>query len=89
MFESKAFWVTQYLVLVVFWLATLALLAAGQGSHIIVTIAEIVLAAHVLELPIAFRILKGRIVAPARVVLLTLLFGVTWWWPASRGVFDS
>lgn len=47
----------------------------------------IVIAIHVLELPMAFIFLRARPVAPARVIIATLLFGFTWWIPTRRGIY--
>ena len=87
MLDNKPFWALQNLVLIAFWLAALALIGSGHGGHWLVTAAAVILAAHVLELPLAFMVLRGRGAAPLRVVLMTLVFGYTWWLPARRGVY--
>lgn len=87
MLDNKALWLAQNLALVVFWLAALGLLAAGHAQHWLVLVAAVILAAHVLELPLAFMVLRGRGAAPLRVTFMTLLFGYTWWLPARRGVY--
>ena len=88
MLDNKALWMAQNLVLVVFWLAALGLLAMGQSHHWLVLVAAVIFAAHILELPLAFRVLRGRGAAPLRVVGMTLLFSFTWWLPARRGVYS-
>jgi hypothetical protein len=87
MLDNKALWLAQNLALIVFWLAALGLLAVGQSRHWLVLAAAVIFAAHVLELPLAFAVLRGRGAAPGRVALMTLLFGYTWWLPARRGVY--
>ena len=63
------------------------LLGLGQSGHFVVLLAGVILVAHVLELPLAFRVLKPRNPAPLRVLLGTFLFGFTWWLPAKRGIY--
>jgi hypothetical protein len=87
MLDNKALWVAQNIALVVFWLAAIGLLATGQSQHWLVLLAAVILAAHVLELPLAFLVLRGRQASPPRVMLMTLLFGYTWWLPARRGIY--
>jgi hypothetical protein len=87
MLDTKGLWLVQNLALVAFWLAAIGLLAAGQPHHWLVLLAAVILAAHVLELPLAFMALRGRGASPLRVILLTLAFGYTWWLPARRGVY--
>lgn len=87
MLDNKMLWLAQNLALMAFWLAALALLALGQSGHWLVLLAAVILAAHVLEVPLAFMLLRGRNAAPLRLVLMTLLFGYTWWLPARRGIY--
>ena len=87
MLDNKGFWLVQNLVLVVFWLAAIVFYATGQSHHWLVLAAVVIFAAHILELPLAFMVLRGRNAAPLRVTLMTLLFGYTWWLPARRGVY--
>jgi hypothetical protein len=58
----------------------------GQVTHVAVRLTLAILVAHVLELPLAFRMLKDRQPRAARVVVATLLFGLLWWLPARRGL---
>ena len=85
--NSKPFWIAQNLALLVLYGVASALCGSGQSDHIVVLIAAVVLVAHVLEIPVAFKILKDRNPAPLRVVLGTFLFGFTWWLPAKRGIY--
>jgi hypothetical protein len=87
MLDNKAFWALQNLALIAFWLAALVLIGDGRSGHWLVIVAAVVLAAHVLELPLAFMVLRGRNAVPLRVALMTLAFGYTWWLPARRGVY--
>jgi len=87
MFDKKSFWLAQNLAIAVFWLAALVLALSGPPMHRLVLVALVIFAAHVLELPLAFRMLRGRDASALRVCLMTLLFGFTWWVPARRGVY--
>ncbi len=89
MIKSKGFWIVQNVVIVAFWLAAVTLLATGQSQHRLVLLAAIILAAHVLELPLAFGVLRGRGVSPIKTLLLTLVFGFTWWLPVRRGIYAA
>lgn len=87
MLNNRNFWFAQMIVLLALYGAALLLALQGHGiEHIVVRIAVIVLAAHVLEVPIAFYVLKARKPQPLRLVVATLLFGLVWWLPARRGL---
>lgn len=87
MTQTKGFWMVQMAALLVLY--TVAGLQFSQGHtdtrQILVT--ALILGAHVLELPLAFYMLKGRNAQPLRVIVATLLFGLLWWVPAKRGIF--
>lgn len=85
--NGKAFWLLQNLVLLALYAAASVLVGLGQTSHLVVLLAGAVLIAHLLEIPLAFRLLRERRPAPLRVVLATILFGFTWWLPAKRGIY--
>jgi hypothetical protein len=87
MLGNKRLWQAQNFALVLFWLAAIGLLVMGQSHHWLVLVAAVILAAHMLELPLAFMVLRGRGAAPLRVTIMTLLFGYTWWLPARRGIY--
>ncbi len=87
MLDSMGFWLAQNCALGLFYLVAAGLLASGQTHHWVVLVAAVLLAAHVLELPLAFRVLRERQASAPRVLLLTVLFGFTWWLPARRGIY--
>lgn len=87
MLNNRAFWYANILGLGLIYLAALVLLVQGQTSHWIVLLAGIILAAHVLELPLAFSALKSKNPDPLRVIALTVIVGLLWWVPAKRGLF--
>lgn len=87
MLDNKGLWLVQNIALAVFYLVAVGLLAVGQPHHWVVLVAAVLLAAHVLELPLAFLVLRGRQASPLRVLMMTFLFGYTWWLPARRGLY--
>ena len=87
MLDKPLFWTSQMARLIAVYLVAAWKLLQGDSSHIIVIIAAVLLAAHALEIPLAWRVLKDRAPSPARLLPLTLLFGLIWWIPARRGIF--
>jgi hypothetical protein len=87
MFNDRRFWVVVMAAIVALYLTAIIAALAGQTAHAAVRVTLIFLVAHLFELPIAFRQLKSRNAAPARVILATLVFGAAWWVPARRGLF--
>ena len=86
MFNTRGFWLSQMLVLILFYGAAIVLSLNGLTSHFAVKVAMVLLAAHVLEIPLAFYVLRGRNPRALRVMIATLLFGLIWWIPAKRGL---
>ena len=89
MLDSKPFWTFVNLGAIVFWLGALYLLLTGQQGHVIVLIAALFLVVHVLELPVAFRLLRRRGFPAATIFIMTMIYGFTWWLPAQRGVHQA
>ena len=85
--NNRNFWFAPMAALLALYGAALLLILQGQTpEHVVVRLALIALAVHVLEIPLAFYLLKGRKPRTLRVVLGTLLFGLIWWLPARRGL---
>ena len=89
MLDDRRFWYGLMAALLAIYAAGAVVALAGHPTHALVRLSLILLAAHVLELPLAFRALRGRPLQRARVVLATLVFGGVWWIPARRGVFAT
>ena len=87
MMNNKSFWGVQMAALSLLYVSALWVFLAGEHTHPTVLISALLLAAHALEIPLAFYVLKGRSASAARVIPLTLLFGLIWWIPARRGIF--
>lgn len=87
MLKNKAFWLLHNIVVIAFWLTALAFIATGQTERRLVLVAAIVFVLHVVELPVAFRVLRGRNLSPLRIFTMTMLFGYTWWLPVRLGAY--
>ncbi len=87
MLNKPLFWTSQMALLIAVYLFAAFKLVQGDSAHIVVTIAAVLLIAHALEIPLAWRVLKDRAPSVARLLPLTLLFGLIWWIPARRGIF--
>ncbi|HUR40641.1 MAG TPA: hypothetical protein VM240_05680 [Verrucomicrobiae bacterium] len=89
MLDNRNFWLANMAVLLVIYAIGLALALEGQFGHVMVRLSAIILAAHLLEIPLAFRQLKDRKPNPLKAALLTFVFGLVWWVPARRGIFTA
>ncbi len=89
MSEKKAFWQFNNMALLAIYAAALVLLLSGQGGHLIVLLAGLILAAHVLEIPYAWYVLRDKDGSRLRQAAGTLLFGFTWWLPAKKGIYGA
>jgi len=87
--DKPWFWYPAHCVQIAFWLTALWLLCSGHSGHWVVSLATTMLISHIVELPLVFRMLRERKPAAARVIPLTILFGLTWFVPARRGVFAA
>ncbi|MDO9451670.1 MAG: hypothetical protein Q7J29_02300 [Stagnimonas sp.] len=87
MTNTKGFWIVQMVGLTAFYAWAAMHFLQGDSGHRSVLVAAIILGLHVLEVPLAFVMLKGRNAQPLRVIACTLLFGLIWWVPAKRGIF--
>ncbi len=86
MTNKRNFWLALMAATLLFWLAALTVFLTEQTLQRIVIVALIVLGLHLLEIPIAFRVLRARRPQPLRLIVATLLFGVLWLAPARRGL---
>ena len=88
MTNSKSFWGVQMAALLLVYALALFIGLSGQHDHIIVKIGVILLIAHALEIPLSLYMLRGRSASLPRLLVMTLLFGLVWWIPARRGIFQ-
>lgn len=87
MLDNRNFWLAAMGAIVLLYAGALWMALQGHPAHPLVRISIIFLLAHVLELPLAFRMLRDRKPDRRRVTAATLVFGAAWWVPARRGVF--
>ena len=87
MLDKKGFWIACCAVIALTYAAAIVLAAQYGFAHRAVRLALIMLAVHLLEIPLAFKRLAGKNAQPLRVAALTFLFGAAWWVPARRGLF--
>ena len=87
MLDNRNFWLAIMAAIALLYAGALWMVLQGHPAHPLVRISIIVVLAHVLELPLAFRALRGRNANPGRVTVATLVFGAAWWLPARRGLF--
>ncbi|MDX1497295.1 MAG: hypothetical protein R3352_07060 [Salinisphaeraceae bacterium] len=88
MLETKQFWQVQNAFLIAWYMISAALIVMGRADHWAVIISAVILAAHLLEIPLAMHKLKDKNPAFGRLALGTLLFGYTWWVPAKKGIYQ-
>lgn len=88
MLNQKPFWLVQMIGLSALYAYSLWLALSGQPTHMAVLVSALLLGAHVLEIPLAMSQLKAKQPSMARLIPLTILFGLIWWIPARRGVFE-
>lgn len=87
MAKTRGFWLSQMLLVTVLYAAAILLYMNGMHSHLVVKIALITLAAHLIEIPVAFHVLRDRQPQALRLIIATFFFGLLWWIPAKRGLF--
>jgi hypothetical protein len=87
--RSRPFWLLSNIVLLAFHIvATYTLLINPDAFGLIwIKVWLIMFIAHFLELPIAFLATKERPASMVQTILMTMLFGFTWWLPVRLGVF--
>ena len=89
MMDSKAFWLVNNAALLAIYGVAATLFSQGQDSHWLVILAAVILVAHVLEIPLAMKVLKDKNPSMGRLIAGTVLFGFTWWLPAKKGVYQA
>jgi hypothetical protein len=89
MLDKKGLWYFLMFGAIVLWGAVIWLgyilfphSAVGKAVPFILT-----LMLHVSEIPISWKIGRAKGISRSRVIILTAIFGFTWWLPVKRGVF--
>ena len=86
MTNNKNFWLAQMIGAGIIYTIAAVMCLQGHGDSRLVLVVGIILGLHVLEIPLAFNMLKGRNAQPLRIIAMTFLFGLLWWIPARRGI---
>jgi hypothetical protein len=86
MTASPLLWNVLRLVLLAWYAVALSLAVSAQPLHGWVVFILILLAVHLLEIPHALRVLRGRPISRPYLMLFTFLFGFLWWLPLERGI---
>lgn len=87
MVDNKTFWLAANVLTVLLHIIGIGCYLVQGVENPIAVLWLIVVAIHVLELPMAFVAVKDRDIAIGGVVVMTIVFGFTWWVPARRGVY--
>lgn len=91
MFKSRLFWLFNNLMILLVHLvgATLLFTGARPWTDPIILIWLAVVAVHALEVPMAFSATQERPQSLFKTVLMTLIFGFTWWLPVRLGIYGN
>lgn len=84
---NKQFWLMSNAVTIVLHVAGVAFYFAQGFDSWIAQLWAIIVAIHVLEIPMALMAVQDRGLSPGATAIKTLIFGFTWWVPARRGVY--
>jgi len=87
MANSRGFWLAMNLAVLLVYALGGWMALQGQPDHWLSLLAAITLALHLLELPLAWMQLREQNPALLRWLLMTLIFGLTWWVPAKNGLY--
>ncbi len=90
MANNKNFWLAMNAFLSLWYIAVFGyvLFMGGAWSEWVPMVTLVILAAHVLEIPLAWKMVSPRNPALGRLLVMTTLFGLTWWIPASKGIYS-
>lgn len=87
--HRKEFWLTLMALCLLFYGRALWHVIEGETGALSVIIAAIIIGLHILEVPMALRLLRNRNPNPIKVSALTIVFGLLWLIPARRGIFTA
>lgn len=86
MTNNRNFWYALMFGALALYAVACYLALQGPPYPRLVYVVAILLALHVLEIPMAWAKLKEQNPQPLRLVVATILFGLLWWVPARRGL---
>lgn len=88
MLERREFWLTINAFTLAIHLAGAGLLLTGSSlGHPLVLVWLVLVALHVLEIPVSLKAVGPRPINVLVILGNTLLFGFTWWLPVRMGVY--
>lgn len=87
--KSKVFWIIINVLALGLFLAGLGLLIFVSPHWIGAVVVLGILLLHIFELKTALRIGRLKNLPDARIWLMTLAFGFTWWLPLKNGIYKS
>lgn len=87
--DKPMFWATLIFGLSLFYVVAAVIALRGEPHDRMVIVALVLVGLHVLEMPMAWFKLRALKPSPIRFLVLTLLYGLLWWVPASRGLSHS
>ncbi len=88
MLEKKGFW---YLLMggalaLWTWAILAGLVFSSSASGLALVVLAALLVTHVAEIPVSYRVGRENGLSTSRVVVMTVIFGFTWWVAVKRGV---
>ena len=93
MTQSKSFWYGNMAAVGVLWLyilyGFLFPFDKGTANTIWLITSLAIIGGHILELPVSIPIGNKAEVPLPKTVVLTILFGFTWWLPVKKGILTS
>lgn len=87
--DNRRFWLGCNLVLLILHVLGVFFYVRDGFEQPLAQLWAIVVAIHILELPLAYLLLRARHMAWGTTLILTLLFGFTWWVPTRRRVYHD
>ncbi|MDT0618953.1 hypothetical protein RM531_10745 [Salinisphaera sp. P385] len=89
MIDNRRFWLVGNLVTLLLHAAGLWLYVTDGFNSPVAQLWAVIIAIHILEIPLAFLAVAERRIPWGLTVINTLIFGFTWWVPTRRGVFHA
>ena len=90
MLEKKGLWYSLMGGALVLWAWALlaGLVYSSSLSGLALLLLVLLVVTHALEIPVSSRIGREKGLSTSRVVVMTMIFGFTWWVAVRRGVID-
>ncbi len=91
MLRSKGFWILLMCLALGLYLLGFGVILFSSGTirWIGAGVALLILTVHISELKTALPIGRDKALSDKHTLLMTLIFGFTWWLPLNKGIFDK